>query len=160
MHKSFLIFVIILTLALSCFSQNKKLKLTADDKSAIVESILKSFFEDYPDEIDSNEIVLSSLNINSSFVPKHLRVKLFLLSPDEINIKANRERFVNYLIFSKFETKGSKVFVTLENLSVRSANSDVKPFFGHDFMWKVRKKSGKWVAECINTSAFTSISGE
>jgi hypothetical protein len=147
--------VIGISLAISSFGQTKQSKLTPENKSAIIESILNQFFEDYPDEFNSGEIVLSSQNLDSSFTPKHSRVKLRLLSPDEIKAKVMRERFLDYLIFSKLEIKGSKVFATLENLSVRSVDSDVKPFFGHGFEWEGKKKSGKWIFECVNTSVFS-----
>jgi|GEM_PF-4827407 len=158
LHQGFVIFVIGISLAISSFGQTKQSKLTPEIKSAIVESILNQFFEDYPDEINSNEIILSSQNLGLSFVPKRSRIKLILLTPDEINSKADDGR-VNYLVFSKFEVKGSKVFVTLENLSSANIYGKVEPFFGHGFEWKGRKKSGKWIFECVNTSAFISVSG-
>lgn len=110
LHRSFLILALGSSLAFSCFSQTKKLKLMVEDKSAIIESILNQFFEDYPDELNSDEIVLSSLNVYSSFVPKSSRVKLFLLSPNEINAKIKREQFLDYLVFSKFGGQRDKGF--------------------------------------------------
>ncbi len=160
LHRSLLIFAVGISLIIPCFGQTKKLKLPPENKSAIIESILNQFFEDYPDEFNSDEIVLSTQNLDSSFAFKHPRVKLLLLSPDEIKAKVMRERFLDYLVFTKFGVKGSKVFATLETLSVRSINSEIEPFFGHGFMWEGRKKSGRWIFECVNTSAFTSISGE
>lgn len=158
LYHSLLIFAVGISLAISSFGQMKKSKFTPENKSAIVDSILNQFFSDYLDEINSDEIILSSKNLDVSFVPKHSRIKLILLTPDEINAKAEAGR-MDYLVFSKFESKGSNVFVTLENISTANIYGKAEPFFGHGFEWKGKKKSGKWIFECVNTSAFTSISG-
>lgn len=159
LSQCLLIFALGVSLANSSFGQTAKSELTPENKSAIIESVLNQFFEDYPDEINSDEIILSSKNLDLSFVPKHSHIKLILLTPDEINAKAKAGR-VDYLVFSIFEAKGSEVFVTLENLSTANIYGNVEPFFGHGFEWKGKKKSGKWIFECIDTSAFTSISGK
>ena len=157
--RSILAFMLSVCVAAPCFGQPKQLNVSKKDKSAIVDSILNQFFLDYPDEIDSGEVVLSSLNIDPTYVPKSAHVKLLLMSPNDIASKVRRSGFLDYLVFSKLEMKGSKVFATLENISVRKVESGIEPFFGHGFFWEGKKKSGKWVFECVNTTAFTSING-
>jgi len=89
----FLVLAIAIFFTSICFGQADKSKIVHNEKSQIVESILQQFLEDYPDEIHSDEIVLSSLNIGSQIVPKHTRVKFHLLSPEEIDTRAMREGF-------------------------------------------------------------------
>ena len=155
LHRGLLILLIGIFLVLPCFGQTPKLKLTAEVKSQVVKSVLKQFFEDYPDVVESDEVVLSSLNINSSFVPKQSRVKLLLLSPDEINAKIVHDGFVDYLVFSKFKITGSKVLVTLESFHSVEYNSEIIPAFGHGFEFRGSRKSGQWKFECFNTSSFS-----
>lgn len=163
--KYFVIPLVAISFSSICFSQTSNSKTSPNEKSQIIESILSRFLRDYPDEVNSDEIVLSSLNIGSRtigsrIVLKHQGVKILKLSPEEIRSKALRERFVDYLVLSKLHVKDSKVSATLEYLSVRSVNSQIEPFFGHGFEWEGTKKSGRWTFKCVNTSAFTSISGE
>ena len=155
LHRGLLIFVVGTLLSFTASSQTKGLKLTAKDKSEIVKSVLNQFLEDYPDEIQTDEIILSSLNINPLSTSLKSSLKLTLLSPEKIDVKIRQEGFVDYLVFSKFKVENSKVIVTLESLHSVEHKSEIIPVFGHGFVWESTKKSGRWTVECIDTSAFT-----
>jgi hypothetical protein len=163
LQQGLLIFVIGLLLSLTCFSQTKDVKLATKHKSEIIKAVLDQFVEDYSDEFETDEIILSSLNINTFTLPLKNRAKVTLLSPDEINAKVVRDGFVDYFVFSEFNIKGSKAFVKLEGLHTINSDFGIQPLFGHGFYWEGKRKSGRWAFECVNTSSFSNnltITGE
>jgi hypothetical protein len=154
LRQGLLILVIGTFLSLTCLSQTKNLRLSAKVKSEIIESVLNQFIEDYS-EFNSKGLVLSSLNIKTfTFFPES-RVKLDIISPDEINAKVTRDGFVDYLVFSRFKVKGSKAFVKLEFYHSVKYNSEIVPVFGDGFYWEGKRRSGRWKFECVDTSSFS-----
>ena len=136
------------------FGQSSKSGLAIDDKSEIVTSALINVFRDFPEQFQTAEVFLSAKNIDDLSAPKLDKVKLIVLSPDEIEKKIIRDGSLDYLVFTNLEVKKGKVFVTLESTRTVLYKSAVTPVSGHGFIYEYKKKAGKWIGENTDTSSF------
>lgn len=128
--------------------------LTEADKLEIIKptlekALLNKQIPDYGLLKDKKNVVLSTENISPSLVPKLTGVNLILLSPEEIQEKANLEGDFTYLSFGEIRANGDKIFVVLRNTWVKSKTSKVMYLSGGGMFLEYRKENGKWVGEVV-----------
>lgn len=139
-----------------------KYRVTDEDKTEIIKQMLEpQLVGEKVDETDKivsdfelmmrakGGIVLSTENVKARLVPAIAGVRLQLLSPREIQRKANREGDFMYLAFPQFEVKGSKVVVTLVRTWAKSKDSAMGYLSGGSETYEFSKESGKWVSKFI-----------
>ena len=90
-------------------------------------------------------VVLSTKNIKPHLVLKIPGVKLLLRKPGAIQKKADSEGDFLYLVFNRFEIKGSKLIVTLTSNWAKSRTSKEGYLSGGSMTYEFKKSSGKWV---------------
>ena len=92
-----------------------------------------------------DSMVLSTENIEVDLVPDIPGVDLVLLSPEEIQAKANSEGdFLHLNFFTRFKFADSKVEVNLANSWAVSEDSDVGYLSGGFFTLEYEKVDGQW----------------
>jgi hypothetical protein len=101
-------------------------------------------------------LVLSTKNIESSWVPIIPAYKILLLTPAEIQQKANRQGDYMYWQFDEIRVSGPCVAVSLSNLwadSTSSIETGQRTLLGERlFNYVFRKQSGKWIGKFITGS--------
>jgi hypothetical protein len=131
-------------------------KVSDSDKAEIIrltleEALVKKKIPDYNLLIEGKEsIVLSTKNIKPSWVSDLPGYKLALMSPSEIQKKADSGGDFLHLSFVEFKVKGSCVAVTLANSWAVGKNSGKGYLSGGGFTYEYRKQSGKWVGKGIS----------
>jgi hypothetical protein len=103
---------------------------------------------------DKKNIVLSTANIESSWVPEIPGHRLLLLTPAEVQKRATNGRVdYMYLEFDKIRARGSCVAVSIHNLwadGTSSIETGKKTFLGEGSLYYVfRKQSGRWIGKFI-----------
>jgi hypothetical protein len=94
-------------------------------------------------------VVLSSRHLKRKLVPHIPQAKLLVLSPQEIQAKANREGDFLYLIFSRFDVDDLKVVVTLKKVWAKSKTSKEDYISGGSVTYEYRREKGKWVKRFV-----------
>jgi hypothetical protein len=123
------------------------------DKAEIVRLTLEDalvkmkILDDNPSTRGKESIVLSSKNIKPDWVPNLPGYKLVVMSPSEIQKKADSEGDFLYLSFVGFKVKGSCVAVALANWWAVGKNSGMGYLSGSTSNYEYRKQSGKWVGK-------------
>ena len=101
-------------------------------------------------------IVLSTANIESSWVPILPGYKLLLLTPAEVQQKANRQGDYMYWHFDEIRARGSCVAVSISNVwadGTSSIETGQRTLLGESlFHYVFRKQSGKWIGKFITGS--------
>jgi len=97
-----------------------------------------------------NSIVVSTLNIQRSWVPNLPNYTLKLMSPAEIQRRADGQGDFLYLSFAEFKVKGSCVAVTLANSWAVGKKSGMGYLSGGGFSYEYRRQSGKWIGKWIS----------
>jgi hypothetical protein len=126
------------------------------DKAEIIrlvleDALVKKEIPDYNLLTEGKEnIILSTQNIRSNWVPSLPGYKLILMSPAEIQKKADFEGDFLHLSFVVFKVKGSCVAVTLANSWAVGKHSGMGYLSGGGFTYEYRKQSGKWVGKGIS----------
>ncbi len=85
----------------------------------------------------------------TNLVPQMPQIKLLVLTPHEIQEKANREGDFLYLLFSQFDIKDSKVVVTLRKVWAKGKASNVTHMSGGAETYEYRKVNGRWVRKFL-----------
>jgi hypothetical protein len=94
-------------------------------------------------------LVLSTQNIKPSWVGDLPGHKLVLMSPAEIQRKADTEGDFLYLSFVELKAKGSCVAVTLMNSWAVGKSSSMGYLSGGSVTYEYRRPSGKWIGKWI-----------
>ena len=133
--------------------------LTATDKDEIIklmleEALTRNGVPSYMNVIVGNEALVSTVNIESQRISNPAGLKLVLLSPREIQARANRQGDLMYLEFGKFEPHGSCVPVLLSKLwadGTSTIETGPKTLLGEAALYYVfYRRSGKWVGEFVD----------
>ena len=130
--------------------------LTKEEKAELIKlslelALVQKRIPDYNIIEKQYEFLLSTENITAEMVPHLEGINLALLEPKEIRERAeSRGDYVYYFRFRKFETKGEKVFVYLDNVPMYAKNP-TRMAFGGGITVEFQKKDGEWVSE-INES--------
>lgn len=133
-------------------------ELTRSDRAAIIklmleEAVIRKRIPSYPEVVSGNKIILSTRNVELNETPAVPGYELLLLSPSEIQARANRTGDLMYLEFEKIELRGSCVAISLVNLwadGTSSIETAPKAFLGEggvQFVFK--KQAGTWSGEFI-----------
>lgn len=130
-------------------SEGKTIELTDEDKAEIVNQILEDALikKNIPDYNPKGKFILSTENIKPDWVKPLPKIKLNLMTPDEIQSKADNKGDFLYLSFAEFAPKGKCVLVTLENGWAKGKRSDKYYLSGGGSIFLYHKKAGKWVGE-------------
>jgi hypothetical protein len=101
-------------------------------------------------------LVISTKNIESSWVPSVPGYRLLVLTPVEIQQRANSQGDYMYWQFDKIRARRSCVAVSLSNLwadGTSSIETGPRTLLGEGrFNYVFRKQSGKWVGKAISGS--------
>lgn len=133
--------------------------LTSADKDEIIklmleEALTRKGIPSYVNLVVGNEALLSMVNIESQRISNPAGLKLVLLSPGEIQARANRQGDLMYLEFGKFEPHGSCVAISLSNLwadGTSTIETGPKSRLGEGGLYYIfYKRSGKWVGEFVS----------
>lgn len=133
--------------------------LTAADKDEIIrlmleEALTQKGIPSHTNLIVDNSALLSTVNIESQRISNRAGLRVVLLSPREIQARANRQGDLMYLEFGKFEPHGSCVAVSLNNLwadGTSTIETGPKGLLGEGCLYYVfYKRSGKWVGEFVD----------
>ena len=133
--------------------------LTSTDKDEIIklmleEALTRKSIPSYVNLVVGKDALLSTLNIESQRISNPAGLRLVLLSPSEIQARANRQGDLMYLEFGKFEPHGSCVAVSLSNLwadGTSTIETGPKSRLGEGWLCYVfYKRSGKWVGEFVD----------
>ncbi len=125
------------------------------DKAEIVrltleDALIKKTIPDYNRLVEGGRgIAVSTENIKAEWVPTFRGLKFILLSPAEIQRKADREKDFLYLSFARFRVKGSCVAVTLANSWAVGKNSAMGYLSGGGSVYEYRKHGTKWIGKGI-----------
>ena len=133
--------------------------LTAADKDEIItlmleDALTRKRIPSYSNLIMDNNALLSTVNIESQRVSNPAGLRVVLLSPGEIQARANRQGDLMYLEFGKFEPHGSCVAVSLSNLwadGTSTIETGPKTLLGEGCLnYVFYKRSGKWMGEFVD----------
>ena len=123
--------------------------LTSADKDEIIKLLLADALTQ-----KDNDALLSTVNIESQRISNPAGLRLVLLSPSEIQARANRQGDLMYLEFGKFEPHGSCMAVSLSNLwadGTSTVETAPKSPLGEGWLYYIfYKRSGKWVGEFVD----------
>jgi hypothetical protein len=134
--------------------------LTQADKTEIVrtmldEALVKKGIPSYPNLMATKQPVLANTNIESLNVPEFAGFKVLLLSPNQIQAKANREGDLMFLRFEKIASHGSCVAVTLCNLwadGTSTIDTGPKTLLGEGCVYFVfYKREGTWKGDFLES---------
>ena len=157
------IFIYIVVSAFLSLSYGQTKTFTDDDKIELIKRTLKvalveKQLPDYNLLKDTTQIILSSENIRSSWIPQFSDFHLIVLSPDSIKSLANYKGDFLFLAFKSFSVKeNADIQVTLANeWSVSQKSSEEKLifmsggglslFFYKEFgQWKERPTRESWI---------------
>jgi len=112
-------------------------------------ALIKQEMPDYEMIMDKEGIILSTENIDPKIIPTLPGVNLIMLSPDEIQEKANKEGDFLYLRFKKVEIGIFKSSVSLDNVWIRSKDSDKVYLSGGGFTLSFYNVLGRWIESPI-----------
>src|SRR5919205_972776 len=127
-------------------------ELTKEERAELIKlslelALVQKRIPDYNIIEEEYEFLLSTENITAEMVPHLKGINLVLLEPKEIKERAeSRGDYVYYFRFRKFEAKGAKVFVYLDNVPMY-AEKPTRMAFGGGFTVEFQKKDGKWFSE-------------
>ena len=133
--------------------------LTSADKDEIIklmleEALTRKGIPSYVNLVVGNDAPLSTVNIESQRISNPAGLRLVLLTPSEIQARANRQGDLMYLEFGKFEPHGSCVGVSLSNLwadGTSTVDTAPKSPLGEGWLYYIfYKRSGKWVGEFVD----------
>ena len=133
--------------------------LTSADKDEIIklmldEALTQKGIPSYVNLVVGNNAPLSTVNIESQRIANPAGLRLVLLSPSEIQARANRQGDLMYLEFGKFEPHGSCVAISLRNLwadGTSTVETGPKSRLGEGWLYYIfYKRSGKWVGEFVD----------
>ena len=132
--------------------------LTQTDQAEIVrfmldEALTKKEIPSYRNLVVGNEAILSTKNIDSQRPSNPPDLKLLLLSPEDVQRRANQKGDLMYLEFEKIKIEGSCVAVQLCNFwadGTSTIETGKKTFLGEGCLYYVfHKQPGKWAADFV-----------
>jgi hypothetical protein len=95
-----------------------------------------------------DEIVLSTENMDTALVPELPGVNLVVLSPEEIQAKANEEGDFLYLTFREITAvSATKARVSLDNVWMTAEDSEMMYLSGGGFVIEYSKTAAGWQGE-------------
>jgi len=157
------VIALIVALTLSAHGRERKLRLrlTDDDRKAIVESVFSDRFDELNAKTSKPNILndclhlvlndetvafISTNNIERRFVPKIAGVHFEFMTPDEIK-KGVKASYRHCLFeFTRFEVAGSAVMVDFSKLLGRAPY-----FYSEIFRYEFTKVAGKWQRKYIGS---------
>lgn len=128
--------------------------LSDEDRSELIgltleRALVDQEIPDYALLADQEQLVLSTENIDPALVPEVPGVTLALLTPEEIQQRADAEGDFLYLSFQQLEADSAeKAVVSLANTWAIAANSDMAYLSGGGFTIEyTRDDAGAWTGE-------------
>ena len=147
-------------------SQKVALRLTDEDRRAIVESVLADGFAELHAQLEKPNILnncltpilndeevafISTKNIKPSFFPKLPGVHFVFMTPDEVEKQVRANDGECYFEFGRFEVVGRKVMVHFGKYLRRPAY-----IYGESFRYEYSKVQGKWKGKYVGKTAIES----
>lgn len=114
-------------------------------KRAIEIAVVYGQIPDYRLIRDKKNIIISSENIDSNLLPVLSDIKLIVLSPTEINEKANKEGKFLYIRFKKISINNWNASLSIDNTWAVEDNNKVGVQSGGGMTIKFYNLFGKWV---------------
>jgi len=152
--------LLVLSFLADARERKPRLRLTSDDRKAIVKSVFTDAFAELnavtpePSILNNcltltlhNETVafISTKNIERRFVPEIAGIHFEFMTPDEIQKEVTATDRHCFFEFTKFELSGSKVMVHFGKFLKRPVY-----IYGESFRYEFTKVSGKWQRKYID----------
>lgn len=134
--------------------------LTAEDQAEIIRltlerALIDQEIPDYQLIAEQENIILSTENIDASLVPTLPGIDLILLTPEEVQARANSEGDFPFLEFSQFSARSeSEATVSFNSRWAVAEDSQMGYLSGGGFSIDYQKDGGGWTGEV--TSAWIS----
>lgn len=151
MSKLFIILCCFLVLSLAGCAESAGI--TNQDKATVIRltlerALVQQEIPDYQLIADKENIILSTENFNPEWLPSLTNIHITLLTPEEIQAKANSNGDFLYLRFHPLEIGGEEsLIISLDNIWAVSENSDTVYLSGGGFTIEYQKKNGEWHGE-------------
>jgi hypothetical protein len=130
-------------------------KLTDKDLAETVRQTLVRAIDKLPSDKDRGKvIILSTQNIDSSWITGNDFRKIKLMHPEKIQQKAEREGDFLYMSFSEVRVIGRCIGISVNYLWAVGKSSKLVHLSGGGLAYEYRKKSGKWVGKNISNWVF------
>lgn len=138
-----IIVVVVLTAIPNLTRQSSKEVITRTLEFALVNKQLPDY--NILLEKSNNNIVLSTENIDTSWIPQLPGISITVLSPSAIPEKANKDGEFLYLRFKKIEIGNLTATISLDNTWISQKNENVGHLSGGGFTLKFYNVLGNWV---------------
>lgn len=133
-------------MVLSAEEQSELLRLT------LTRALIAQEIPDYGLLEDPTNVVLSTENIDPALAPEVEGVTFELLTPDEIQARADEEGDFVYLVFDRFESSAEdEATVSLSSRWAIAADSDMIYLSGGGFTIEYAKVGDNWIGEITET---------
>ncbi len=155
-NKLLLVFCLLVSILSGCGgSTGNDSPITREDRAEIIRlslerALVDQEIPDYALIQDPGNIILSTANIDADLVPALPGINLILLTPEEIQDKANREGDLFYLEFTDITVESNtRVTVSLDNTWAAPKDSEKVYLSGGGFVIEFTKTAGAWIGEVV-----------
>lgn len=131
--------------------------ISAEDQAELIRltlerALIEQEIPDYALLADQETIILSSENIDAALVPEFSEVPLEIMTPEEIQARADAEGDFPYLFFEAIEpTSADTATVSLSSRWAIGADSEMLYLSGGGFEIEYNKLGDSWVGEVLSS---------
>ena len=134
-----------------CDNVSKGAGVSEEDKAAVFRTTLIHVATELLDERQlENGFVLSTRNIKPAWVEGLLDLRIQLLTPAEIQRKADKEGDFQFFSVPEIKVRSQCMVVTVSNSWAKGKNSRNLYMSGATSAYEYRQESGKWVGKTIS----------
>ena len=143
---------LIFAAALYAAQDKRQAEIRDEDKAEIIRltleyALVEKSIPDYNFIKDLKSVPLSTNNVSADLLPKLEGINLILLTPDEIQEKAEQDgNYIYFLEFKEIKAEGEVILVTINHVPKYAKNPKIMAF-GGSVTIKYRKEDGKWKGE-------------
>lgn len=154
-QKLLLLFAVFFGLALAAIhaaQEEAQAEISDEDRAEVIRltldyALVKKSIPDYNFIKDPKNVPLSTRDISADLLPKLDGINLILLTPDEIEQRAEKDgSYFYFLEFGEIKAEGETISVTINHNPKYAKKPKVKAF-GGSVEIKYRKQDGKWKGE-------------
>lgn len=154
-QKLLLLLAVSFSLALAAIhaaQEESQAEISDEDKSEVIRltldyALVKKSIPDHNFIKDPKNVPISTKNISANLLPKLDGINLVLLTPDEIEQRAEEDgSYFYFLEFEEIRGEGETISVTINHNPKYAKKPKIKAF-GGIVKIKYRKQDGKWKGE-------------
>ncbi len=139
--------------AMACTAQTE---LSVEEREELLrltleQALIEQEIPDYGLLPDPDNVVLSSANVDAASLPEELDgTNMIVMTPEEIQARANAEGDFLYLRFDEIEVKSAnRVIVRLNNTWAVAEGTDTGYLSGGGFAVEYTRRGGTWSSEIV-----------